>query len=97
VPAVIGISAQSPAEQREFSAREHIPFPLLSDTDLRLVDTLRLPTFEVDGMTLYKRLTFIAEAGEIVKAFYPVFPPDRNADEVLDWLRGSFFSGGAEN
>jgi peroxiredoxin len=83
---VIGISAQSPEEQREFAEREHIPFPLLSDSDLRLAATLRLPTFEVEGMTLYRRLTFVAEAGEIVKVFYPVFPPDRNAADVLAWL-----------
>jgi peroxiredoxin len=84
---VVGISAQSPDEQREFAEREHIPFPLLSDPDLRLASSLRLPTFEAAGMTLYKRLTFVAEAGTIVKAFYPVFPPDRNAAEVLGWLR----------
>lgn len=84
---VIGVSAQSPEEQREFAAREHIPFPLLSDSDLRLRDELRLPTFEVEGTTLYKRLTFVAEAGEIAKAFYPVFPPDRDAAELLAWLR----------
>jgi peroxiredoxin len=84
---VVGISAQSPDEQREFAEREHIPFPLLSDPDLRLASSLRLPTFEAAGMTLYKRLTFVAEAGMIVKAFYPVFPPDRNAAEVLGWLR----------
>jgi peroxiredoxin len=86
--AVIGVSAQSSDEQREFADREHIPFPLLSDSDLRLVDELRLPTFEVEGMTLYKRLTFIAEANRIAKIFYPVFPPDLNANEVLTWLRG---------
>ncbi len=84
--AVIGISAQSPGEQREFAEREHIPFPLLSDSDLRLADALRLPTFEAEGMTLYKRLTFVAEGGKIIKAFYPVFPPDRNAADVLAWL-----------
>jgi peroxiredoxin len=84
---VVGISAQSPEEQVEFAEREHIPFPLLSDPDLRLADRLRLPTFEVEDMTLYKRLTFVAEKGEIVKALYPVFPPDRNAGEVLAWLR----------
>lgn len=83
---VVGIGAQSPDEQREFAAREQIPFPLLSDSELRLATALRLPTFEVDGMTLYKRLTFVAEAGRIVKTFYPVFPPDRNAAEVLAWL-----------
>jgi peroxiredoxin len=84
---VVGISAQTPEEQREFAAREHIPFPLLSDAELTLaVSPLRLPSFEVEGMTLYKRLTLVAEAGRIVKAFYPVFPPDRNAAEVLAWL-----------
>ncbi len=85
--AVIGIGAQTPDEQREFAEREHIPFHLLSDPDLTLRDALGLPTFEADGMTLYKRLTLIAEAGTIVKTFYPVFPPDRNAAEVLTWLR----------
>ncbi len=85
---VIGISAQSPREQQEFAGREHIPFPLLSDSDLRLAGELRLPTFEAGAMTLYKRLTLVAEEGRISKVFYPVFPPDRNAAEVLAWLRG---------
>jgi peroxiredoxin len=85
---LVGIGAQGPQEQREFATREHIPFPLLSDSDLRLAAALRLPIFEVGGMTLYKRLTFVAEAGRIVKVFYPVFPPDRNAGEVLAWLSG---------
>jgi peroxiredoxin len=84
---VVGISAQSAGEQQEFAAREQIPFPLLSDAGLLLATALRLPTFEVEEMTLYRRLTFVAEAGTIVKAFYPVFPPDRNAAEVLAWLR----------
>ncbi len=86
--AVIGISAQAPQEQREFAQREHIPFPLLSDPELRLRDALRLPTFEAAGVTLYKRLTLIANPdGRIVKTLYPVFPPDRDATEVLAWLR----------
>jgi peroxiredoxin len=85
--AVVGISAQSPAEQIEFATREHIPFPLLSDDGLRLREALGLPTFEVEGRTLYRRLTFVAAAGRIVKVFYPVFPPDRDAGEVLAWLR----------
>ena len=92
---VVGISAQSPAEQAEFAEREHIPFPLLADPGLRLAGALGLPTFEVEGMTLYRRLTFVAEASRVVKAFYPVFPPDRNAAEVLGWLRAN--DGGAEN
>jgi peroxiredoxin len=85
---VVGVSAQSADEQAEFAGREHIPYPLLSDASLQLATALRLPTFTVAGMTLYKRLTFIAEEGEIVKAFYPVFPPDRNAADVLEWLEG---------
>lgn len=93
--AVVGISAQTPDEQREFAEREHVPFLLLSDSDLHLAEALRLPTFEVEGMTLYRRLTFVAESGRIVKAFYPVFPPDRNAAEVLGWLAGR--SGGGRN
>jgi peroxiredoxin len=83
---VVGVSAQSAAEQLEFAEREHIPFPLLSDSDLKLAGELELPTFEAAGTTLYRRLTLVAEAGEIVKAFYPVFPPDRDAAEVLAWL-----------
>lgn len=85
---LVGISAQPAAEQREFALREQIPFPLLNDTDLALAEALRLPTFEAGGMTLYRRLTFIAKGCVIVKTFYPVFPPDRDAAEVLAWLGG---------
>lgn len=89
--AVVGLSAQTAAEQAEFAAREHIPFPLLSDDDLRLATDLGLPTFEVEGRTFYRRLTFVATDARIVKVFYPVFPPDRDAAEVLAWL-GDFAS-----
>lgn len=84
---VVGLSAQPAHEQAEFAAREHIPFALLADPDLRLAAALGLPTFEAAGMTLYRRITLIVEDGAIVKVFYPVFPPDRNAAEVLAWLR----------
>ncbi len=83
---VLGLSAQSPGEQSEFAEREHIPYPLLSDSALQLAAALRLPTFEVAGMRLYRRLTFIARAQRIVKVFYPVFPPQQNASDVLAWL-----------
>ncbi|HEV2998430.1 MAG TPA: peroxiredoxin [Solirubrobacteraceae bacterium] len=83
---VIGLSAQSPEEQLEFAAREHIPYPLLSDTPLELARVMGLPTFEVAGMRLYRRLTLIARAGRIERVHYPVFPPDRDAGEVLAWL-----------
>ena len=85
---VVGVSAQPPAEQGEFAEREHIPYPLLSDEGLELAGAMRLPTFEAGGMRLYKRLTFIAREGRVEKVFYPVFPPDRNAAEVVAWLVG---------
>ena len=86
---VLGLSAQSLADQIEFAERVELPYPVLSDTELRLAGELRLPTFEVAGMRLYKRLTLIARAGQIARAFYPVFPPDQNAADVLAWLRAS--------
>jgi peroxiredoxin len=86
---VLGLSAQSVAEQHEFAARVGLPYALASDPLLTVAEALRLPTFEVDGMELYKRLTLIADGGDIVKVFYPVFPPDRNAGDVLEWLRAN--------
>jgi peroxiredoxin len=83
---VFGISTQDAAYQREAAARLHLPFPLLSDEPLALVRALHLPTFEVDGMVLLKRVTFVVDDGVIVKVFYPVFPPDSNAADVVDWL-----------
>jgi peroxiredoxin len=83
---LVGISAQSHEDQLEFSRREHIFFPMLSDMGLDMARALELPTFEAAGLTLYKRLTLVAETGTVVKAFYPVFPPDRDAATVLDWL-----------
>jgi peroxiredoxin len=66
--------------------RLRLPFPVLSDCDLRLARALRLPTFEIDGMFLIKRLTLILHNGTIEHVFYPVFPPDESASEVLRWL-----------
>jgi peroxiredoxin len=83
---LIGVSAQTPEEQAEFARREHIAYPLLSDHGLELSARMGLPTFEAAGQRLFKRLTFVAEEGRIVKVFYPVFPPDRNAAEVLAWF-----------
>jgi peroxiredoxin len=84
---VFGLSAQTTDYQREVRDRLHLPFQLVSDSTLRLKSTLRLPTFQAAGMELFKRLTLIAHEGRIEKIFYPVFPPDQNADEVLAWLR----------
>ena len=84
---VFGLSAQTTEYQKEARDRLHLPFELLSDSGLRLKQLLRLPTFTVTGMELYKRLTLVVENGRIQRAFYPVFPPDQNAKDVLAWLR----------
>jgi len=84
---VFGLSAQTSDYQREARDRLHLPFQLLSDSSLRLKQQLHLPTFTAGGLELYKRLTIIVDEGQIVKIFYPVFPPDENADGVLAWLR----------
>ena len=81
-----GLSAQPLEEQLEFAERNRMPFPVLSDPELRLARALRLPTFEIAGHVLYKRLSLVAERGTIVQVFYPVFPPDANADDVVRWL-----------
>jgi peroxiredoxin len=86
---VAGLSAQSPDAQREFAGRNHMPFPVISDEALVLRDELGLPTFEVAGHTLYKRLALVARGGVVEHVFYPVFPPDRNAADVVAWLRAN--------
>lgn len=83
---VLGLSSQCHREQSDFARREHIPYPLLSDADMRLAETLHLPTFQADGRRFYRRLTFVARERRIAKVFYPVFPPQQNATEVLGWL-----------
>jgi peroxiredoxin len=83
---LFGLSTQESAYQREAVERLHLPFAILSDENLELANTIRLPTFEVAGMILLKRLTLVIDDGVITKVFYPVFPPDRNAQEVIAWL-----------
>ena len=84
--AVAGLSTQDTGYQREAVRRLRLPFPLLSDVDLRLTERLRLPTFEAAGHRLLRRLTLVVRDGRIEHVFYPVFPPDRHAEQVLDWL-----------
>ena len=84
---VYGISTQVSSVQQEAVARLHLPFELLSDADFQIIAALQLPTFEVENKKLIKRLTFIAQEGKIIKVFYPVFPPDRNAEDVVEWLK----------
>lgn len=84
---VYGLSTQTTAYQQEVKERLHLPFELLSDSNLLFSRSLKLPYLYVDEMTLIKRITLIFEEGKIVKYFYPVFPPDKNIDEVLEWLQ----------
>ena len=83
---LFGISTQSTAYQREMAERLHLPFEVLSDEGLALAAALRLPTFEVEGMRLIKRLTLVVHDGVIEHVFYPVFPPDEHAGDVVRWL-----------
>ncbi|HEX9234998.1 MAG TPA: peroxiredoxin [Actinomycetota bacterium] len=87
--AVAGVSTQSTPDQREAVERLGLPFPLLSDADLRLARAVQLPTFTVAGHVMLKRLTLVVGPGVVERVFYPVFPPDRHAEEVLAWLRSN--------
>jgi peroxiredoxin len=84
---VAGLSAQTLDDQVEFAERNRMPFPVIADPERRLGAALSLPTFEIQGFVLYKRITLVAQDARIVKVFYPVFPPDRNAGDVRDYLR----------
>jgi peroxiredoxin len=84
---VFGLSSQTAASQAEAVDRLHLPFALLSDTGLALAQALNLPIFDVDGQHLYRRLTLIVRDGAVEHVFYPVFPPDQHAQQVLTWLR----------
>ena len=86
---VFGLSTQSNEYQLEMASRLHLPFPVLSDEKLALTRALDLPTMEVAGLTMMKRLALIIDNARITHVFYPVFPPDRNAPDVLEWLKGN--------
>lgn len=86
VAPLFGLSTQDPAYQREAAARLHLPFAILSDEHLKLARAMGLPTFEASGMTLLKRVTLVIEEGVVEHVFYPVFPPDRSASDVVEWL-----------
>lgn len=86
---VFGLSTQSNAYQTEMASRLHLPFPVLSDEKLELTRALSLPTMEVADLTMIKRLALIIDEGRIAYVFYPVFPPDRNAGDVLEWLKAN--------
>lgn len=86
---VYGLSTQSNAYQTEMASRLHLPFPVLSDEALELTEALRLPVMEVADLTLIKRLALVIDDAAITHVFYPVFPPDRNAGDVLQWLKAN--------
>jgi peroxiredoxin len=86
---VFGLSTQSNAYQTEMASRLHLPFPVLSDEKLELTRALKLPTMDVAGLTMIKRMALIIDNGRITHVFYPVFPPDRNAGDVLEWLKAN--------
>ena len=86
---VFGLSSQDSAYQTEATERLHLPYELLSDRDLSFAKSLELPMFEIAGQMLIKRVTLIVKTGRIVKIYYPVFPPDKNVDEVIEWLQNN--------
>lgn len=86
VDRVLALSTDRAEYQQDLVHRLHLPYPMLSDPDLKLARALDLPTFEGDGMTLLKRLTMIVDGDRIEHVFYPIFPPDTHAGEVLDWV-----------
>ena len=86
---LFGLSTQTSDYQREAVERLHLPFAILSDEQLALTRALNLPTFTVDGMTLIARMAWVIDDGVITKVFYPVFPPDKSAEEVVTWLQAS--------
>jgi peroxiredoxin len=95
--AVFGLSVQTTDDQKEARDRLHLPFELLSDSEHRLKQQLRLPTFKAGDMELYKRLALIVQDGRIQKVFYPVFPPDQNAADILAWLQENARPGVVED
>ncbi len=88
VDQIFGLSTNDSAYQREAVKRLHLPFAILSDAELKLTRALTLPTFDIAGMTLLKRMAWVIDDGVMTHVFYPVFPPDQSARRVMDWLRG---------
>jgi len=89
VAQLYGLSTQDTLYQQEAVSRLQLPFPILSDQGLGFTTALTLPTFSAAGMTLLKRMTLIVDEGIISKVFYPVFPPDKNAEEVIAWIKSA--------
>ena len=86
---IFGLSAQSTTDQQEAAERLALPYDLLSDEQLTFAAALGLPTFEIAGLQLIKRVTLVVRDGQVIKHFYPVFPPDRNVEETIAWLQAA--------
>jgi len=89
---VYGASSQDVAYQKIFVERTNIPFEILSDKHFRLTEALKLPTFTYNGVRLIGRLALLVDKGKVEKVFYPVFPPDKNAETVLEWVKACTLS-----
>ncbi len=93
---VFGLSVQTTTHQAEAATRLHLPFALISDAEHTFANALDLPRFEAIGESLLKRLTLIVRDGVIEHFFYPVFPPDKNAGEVVAWLKANAVSASSK-
>ena len=83
---MFGLSSQTTSYQKELAKRLNLPYTILLDEHMVLEKELNLPTFHADGLKLFKRITLITKDGKIINYFYPIFPPDKNVKDVLDWL-----------
>ena len=95
VNAIYGMSTQDTAYQSELVDRLHLPYAMLSDTNLMLRDAMAFPAFEVNGMALYKRMTLVLNGSTIEHVFYPVFPPNEHATRIVEWLEKNPANGSA--
>lgn len=86
---IFGLSTQSTEYQKELATRLHLPYPILSDEKLEFAKMLKLPTFKVLNMNLLKRITLILKDNKIIKYFYPIFPPTKNIEDVINFFENS--------
>jgi peroxiredoxin len=87
VKQLFGLSTQDSEYQREARGRLGLAYQLLSDENLEFTKKMSIPTFEWKGRQLTKRVTLAIDDGVVVKVWYPVFPSDRSAGDVLEWLK----------
>jgi len=86
---IFGLSTQSTEYQKELATRLHLPYTILSDEKLEFSKKLKLPMFKVLKMNLLKRITLILKDNKIIKYFYPIFPPTKNIEDVINFFEKS--------